>query len=101
MIQNIYSPNIRLNVAFLVSDFCPKITIKIVESLWDDIHAGKLKSGTEIKASDALKKSSLDILTTKGAKTELKLGFRKPAVTMIVGAIVVKSHRLLRLGPIS
>ncbi|MFS8015070.1 putative signal-recognition particle receptor FtsY [Helianthus anomalus] len=46
---------------------------------------GKLKPGTEIKASDALKKSVLDILTTKGAKTELKLGFRKPAVIMIVG----------------
>ncbi|XP_076923958.1 cell division protein FtsY homolog, chloroplastic-like [Bidens hawaiensis] len=69
--------------ALLVSDFGPKITIKIVESLRDDIYAGKLKSGTEIK--DALKKSVLDILTNKGAKTELKLGFRKPAVIMIVG----------------
>ncbi|KAI3829217.1 hypothetical protein L1987_03334 [Smallanthus sonchifolius] len=67
----------------LVSDFGPKITIKIVESLRDDIYAGKLKSGIEIK--DALKKSVLDILTNKGAKTELKLGFRKPAVIMIVG----------------
>ncbi|KAJ0483834.1 putative signal recognition particle, SRP54 subunit, GTPase domain, AAA+ ATPase [Helianthus annuus] len=70
-------------LALLVSDFGPKITIKIVESLRDDIYAGKLKSGTEIK--DALKKSVLDILTTKGAKTELNLGFRKPAVIMIVG----------------
>nr|GEV80290.1 cell division protein FtsY homolog, chloroplastic [Tanacetum cinerariifolium] len=69
--------------ALLVSDFGPKITIKIVESLRDDIYAGKLKSGTEIK--DALKKSVLDILTKKGAKTELKLGFRKPAVIMVVG----------------
>lgn len=34
-----------------MSDFGPKITIKIVESLRDDIYAGKLKSGTEIKAS--------------------------------------------------
>ncbi|KAJ0494995.1 putative signal-recognition particle receptor FtsY [Helianthus annuus] len=34
---------------------------------------------------DALKKSVLDILTTKAAKTELKLGFRKPAVIVIVG----------------
>lgn len=33
-----------------MSDFGPKITIKIVESLRDDIYAGKLKSGTEIKA---------------------------------------------------
>ncbi|MFS7904680.1 putative signal recognition particle, SRP54 subunit, GTPase domain, SRP/SRP receptor [Helianthus anomalus] len=75
----------EIEEALLVSDFGPKITIKIVESLRDDIYAGKLKSGTEIKASDALKKSVLDILTTKGAKTELKLGFRKLAVIMIVG----------------
>ncbi|XP_071691123.1 cell division protein FtsY homolog, chloroplastic-like [Rutidosis leptorrhynchoides] len=73
----------ELEEALLVSDFGPKITIKIVESLRDDIYAGKLKSGTEIK--DALKKSVLDILTKKGAKTELRLGFRKPAVIMIVG----------------
>lgn len=32
-----------------MSDFGPKITIKIVESLRDDIYAGKLKSGSEIK----------------------------------------------------
>lgn len=32
-----------------MSDFGPKITIKIVESLRDDILAGKLKSGSEIK----------------------------------------------------
>ncbi|KAL8151811.1 hypothetical protein V2J09_021619 [Rumex salicifolius] len=34
----------------LVSDFGPKITIKIVESLREDIWAGKLKSGTEVKS---------------------------------------------------
>ncbi|XP_024996575.1 cell division protein FtsY homolog, chloroplastic isoform X1 [Cynara cardunculus var. scolymus] len=73
----------ELEEALLVSDFGPKITIKIVESLRDDIYAGKLKSGNEIK--DALKNSVLDLLTKKGAKTELRLGFRKPAVIMIVG----------------
>ncbi|KAL4567104.1 hypothetical protein LXL04_022678 [Taraxacum kok-saghyz] len=73
----------ELEEALLVSDFGPKITLKIVESLRDDIYAGKLKSGTEIK--DALKNSVLDLLTKRGAKTELKLGFRKPAVIMIVG----------------
>lgn len=72
-----------LEEALLVADFGPKITIKIVESLREDILAGKLKSGSEIK--DALKKSVLDLLTTKGNKTELQLGFRKPAVIMIVG----------------
>lgn len=32
-----------------MSDFGPRITIKIVERLRDDIYAGKLKSGSEIK----------------------------------------------------
>ncbi|CAB4269901.1 unnamed protein product [Prunus armeniaca] len=73
----------ELEEALLVSDFGPKITIKIVESLREDIVAGKLKSGSEIK--EALKKSVLDLLTTKGSKTELQLGYRKPAVVMIVG----------------
>ena len=40
---------IYLFQALLVSDFGPRITIKIVESLRDDILAGKLKSGSEIK----------------------------------------------------
>ncbi|KAL9245336.1 hypothetical protein vseg_018999 [Gypsophila vaccaria] len=73
----------ELEEALLVSDFGPRITIKIVESLREDILAGKLKSGPEIK--NALKKSVLDLLTKKGSKTELRLGFRKPAVIMIVG----------------
>ncbi|GKV13071.1 hypothetical protein SLEP1_g24143 [Rubroshorea leprosula] len=73
----------ELEEALLVSDFGPRITVKIVESLREDILAGKLKSGSEIK--DALKKSVLDFLTRKGNKTELELGFRKPAVIMIVG----------------
>lgn len=34
-----------------MADFGPKITIKIVETLRDDIYAGKLKSGAEIKVS--------------------------------------------------
>ncbi|XP_039008034.1 cell division protein FtsY homolog, chloroplastic-like [Hibiscus syriacus] len=73
----------ELEEALLVSDFGPRITIKIVESLREDILGGKLKSGSEIK--DALKKCVLDLLTTKGSNTELQLGFRKPAVIMIVG----------------
>ncbi|XP_062090262.1 cell division protein FtsY homolog, chloroplastic [Humulus lupulus] len=73
----------ELEEALLVSDFGPRITIKIVESLREDILAGKLKSGSEIK--DALKKCVLNLLTNKGSKTELQLGFRKPAVVMVVG----------------
>ncbi|KAE7999809.1 hypothetical protein FH972_004204 [Carpinus fangiana] len=73
----------ELEEALLVSDFGPKITIKIVERLREDILAGKLKSGNEIK--DALKKSVLEFITKRGSKTELQLGFRKPAVIMIVG----------------
>nr|XP_023879170.1 cell division protein FtsY homolog, chloroplastic [Quercus suber] len=73
----------ELEEALLVSDFGPRITIKIVERLREDILSGKLKSGSEIK--DALKKSVLELITTRGSKTELQLGFRKPAVVIIVG----------------
>ncbi|CAI0470628.1 unnamed protein product [Linum tenue] len=73
----------ELEEILLVADFGPKITIKIVESLREDILARKLKSGSEIK--DALKSRVLDLLVTKGSKTELQLGFRKPAVIMIIG----------------
>ncbi|GMP61610.1 hypothetical protein CsSME_00024003 [Camellia sinensis var. sinensis] len=62
-----------LEEALLVTDIGPKITIKIVESLRDDIYAGKLKSRSEIK--DALKKCVLDLVTKKGNKAELQLGF--------------------------
>lgn len=34
-----------------MADFGPRITIKIVESLRDDIYSGKLKSGSEIKVT--------------------------------------------------
>ncbi|KAI4328746.1 hypothetical protein L6164_021079 [Bauhinia variegata] len=73
----------ELEEALLVSDFGPKITIQIVENLREDILSGKLKSGPEIK--EALKKNVLELLTRKGSKTELQLGFRKPAVILIVG----------------
>ncbi|CAJ2657721.1 unnamed protein product [Trifolium pratense] len=73
----------ELEEALLVSDFGPKITIKIVENLREDILSGKLKSGSEIK--EALKKNVLDLLSNRGSKTEVKLGSRKPAVIMIIG----------------
>lgn len=37
--------------ALLVSDFGPKITVRIVERLREDILSGKLKSGSEIKVN--------------------------------------------------
>ncbi|KAI9113594.1 hypothetical protein K1719_015521 [Acacia pycnantha] len=73
----------ELEEALLVSDFGPKSTFKIVDNLREDILSGKLKSGNEIK--EALKKNVLDLLTRKGSKTDLQLGFRKPAVIMVVG----------------
>ncbi|KAK3194866.1 hypothetical protein Dsin_026176 [Dipteronia sinensis] len=73
----------ELEEALLVSDFGPRITVKIVESLREDILGGKLKSGSEIK--DALKKIVLDLFAKKANKSELQLGYKKPAVIMIVG----------------
>ncbi|CAL4972064.1 unnamed protein product [Urochloa decumbens] len=73
----------ELEEALLVSDFGPKISFKIVDTLREEIRDGKLKSGAEIKA--ALKRCILQLLTSKGGNSELNLGFRKPAVIMIVG----------------
>lgn len=42
-----------------MADFGPRITVKIVESLRDDIYAGKLKSGSEIKVYSLLNASVL------------------------------------------
>ncbi|KAL6853396.1 hypothetical protein ACP4OV_019425 [Aristida adscensionis] len=72
-----------LEEALLVSDFGPKISFRIVDTLREEIRDGKLKSGSEIKA--ALKRCILELLTSKGGNSELKLGSRKPAVIMIVG----------------
>ncbi|NP_001105732.1 chloroplast srp54 receptor 1 [Zea mays] len=72
-----------LEEALLVSDFGPKISFRIVDTLREEIRDGKLKSGAEIKA--ALKRCILELLTSKGGNSELNLGFRKPAVIMIVG----------------
>ncbi|KAM7275084.1 hypothetical protein ACFE04_016950 [Oxalis oulophora] len=72
----------ELEEALLVSDFGPRITIKIVESLREDILSGKLKSGAEIK--DALKKSMLDLLTSKGRKLAHRL--KKEGVKILMAA---------------
>uniref|UniRef100_A0A0E0JTU6 SRP54-type proteins GTP-binding domain-containing protein n=1 Tax=Oryza punctata TaxID=4537 RepID=A0A0E0JTU6_ORYPU len=69
--------------ALLVSDFGPKISFRIVDTLREEIRDGKLKSGAEIK--EALKRCIFELLTSKGGNPELQLGFRKPAVIMIVG----------------
>lgn len=73
----------ELEEALLVSDFGPKTAINIVESLRKEILAGNLKSGQEIKV--ALKKKVAGLLTKKVQNTELQLGFKRPAVIMIVG----------------
>lgn len=53
MFREIRTKNVLSLQALLVSDFGPKITIKIVESLREDILAAKLKSGSEIKVPEA------------------------------------------------
>lgn len=75
--------------ALLVSDFGPRISMKIVDSLREDIMAGKLKSGAEIK--EALKRSVLDLLTSKGKKTELQLGFRYSILFLFAFIVFVVS----------
>lgn len=73
----------ELEEALLVADFGPKTAMKIVENLREDILAGKLKSGSEIKVS--LKKTLVTLLTEKIGTSELNLGLSRPAVLMIIG----------------
>eukprot|EP00850_Spirogloea_muscicola_P019688 SM000196S05380 [mRNA] locus=s196:178420:185870:- [translate_table: standard] len=72
----------ELEEALLVSDFGPGTAIKICDALRDDILAGKLRTGKEIKA--ALKLAIVRLLTDNVSSTELQLS-TKPAVVMIVG----------------
>lgn len=73
----------ELEEALLVSDFGPKTAMKIVEKLRNDILAGKLKSGPDIKVS--LKKNIVALLTEKIQSSELNLGSSRPAVILIIG----------------
>ncbi|KAL2623294.1 hypothetical protein R1flu_003499 [Riccia fluitans] len=73
----------ELEEALLVADFGPRTALKIVDELRNDILAGKLKTGPEIK--NALKANILDLLTKKVTTNELQLGTSRPAVIMICG----------------
>ncbi|CAI5962350.1 unnamed protein product [Closterium sp. NIES-64] len=69
--------------ALIVADFGPRTAIRIVDGIREEIKAGQLKTGKEIK--EALKRAIVKLLTEKAPVTALELGTSKPAVVMIVG----------------
>ncbi|CAM6089725.1 unnamed protein product [Calypogeia fissa] len=73
----------ELEEALLVADFGPRTALKIVDEIREDILAGKLTTGGEIKS--ALKANIVKLLTQKISNTDLQLGTSRPAVIMIVG----------------
>ncbi|GJP39271.1 hypothetical protein CLOM_g23660 [Closterium sp. NIES-68] len=73
----------ELEEALIVADFGPRTALRIVDGIREEIKAGQLKTGKEIK--QALKRAIVKLLTDKAPVTELQLGTSKPAVVMIVG----------------
>lgn len=73
----------ELEDALIMSDFGPKTSLKIVGEIREEVRAGKLKTGEEIRK--ALKASILHVLNQRGGNTELVFGDAKPAVVLIVG----------------
>ncbi|CAI5471185.1 unnamed protein product [Closterium sp. Yama58-4] len=73
----------ELEEALIVADFGPRTAIRIVDGIREEIKAGQLKTGKEIK--EALKRAIVKLLTDKAPVTALELGTSKPAVVMIVG----------------
>lgn len=66
-----------------MSDFGPRTALKIVDEIREEVRAGRLTSGDQIRA--ALKASIVHVLRSRGGDTELALGDAKPAVLLVVG----------------
>ena len=66
-----------------MSDFGPTTSLKIVDEIREEVRAGKLKTGEQIRT--ALKASITHLLRQRGGAAELTLGDAKPAVLLIVG----------------
>lgn len=73
----------ELEDALIMSDFGPKTSFKIVDAIREQVMAGTLKTGPEIRES--LKKSIRELITQRGGDTDLNLGTAQPAVILIVG----------------
>lgn len=66
-----------------MSDFGPKTSFKIVDAIREQVRAGSLRTGAEIRA--ALRASIAGLLRDRGGDTALALGDARPAVLMLVG----------------
>ena len=66
-----------------MSDFGPKTSFKVVDSIRERVLAGQLKTGGEIRA--ALKASIAGLLRERGGSSELALGDAQPGVILVVG----------------
>lgn len=75
----------ELEDALIVADFGPKSAFKLVDSLREEILAGHLKTGDDLK--NALRSSIVDILVQRGGDASLHLPEtgKQPAVIMVVG----------------
>eukprot|EP00877_Chromochloris_zofingiensis_P008011 jgi/Chrzof1/3463/Cz12g26150.t1_FTSY[v5.2] len=72
----------ELEEALIAADFGPKTALKIVDGLRDQLKAGKLKTGGDIRS--AIKQGIIQLLDQPGKESELKLD-GQPAVILVVG----------------
>jgi fused signal recognition particle receptor len=67
-----------------MSDFGPKTSFKIVDQIREQVHAGELKTGDQIRT--ALKAAIVNVLRQRGGTvSELQLPTTKPGVVLVVG----------------
>lgn len=65
------------------SDFGPKTSLKIVDSIREEVKAGKVKTKEDIRRK--LKETIISVLQPKGSSPELQLGGTAVSVILVIG----------------
>lgn len=72
----------ELEEALIAADFGPKTALKVVDDLRDQVKAGKLKTGEDIRT--ALRAGIVQLLGKQGGTSELQLT-HSPSLVLVVG----------------
>eukprot|EP01023_Acetabularia_acetabulum_P058984 TRINITY_DN7049_c1_g1_i4.p1 TRINITY_DN7049_c1_g1~~TRINITY_DN7049_c1_g1_i4.p1 ORF type:complete len:406 (+),score=76.05 TRINITY_DN7049_c1_g1_i4:131-1219(+) len=73
----------ELEDVLISADFGPKTAIQVVDTVREQITAGQLKTGQQIKA--ALRTNLMDMLNSKMQDNSLHLSDTRPSVVLVVG----------------
>ena len=78
-----FQPSHPSRNALQASDFGPKTSLKIVDSIRDEVRSGRVKTPAEIRSK--LKSSIISVLQPPGKSSELQLGSKQTGVIFVVG----------------